>query len=168
MEWWSHCVRHWCRFFRNVCLEKWSIIFYVFVRLCVLSHESSCDGANFSPHAEIQSGDKNGEIWRLYWSNYTLNFFILCKVMNCVNVDFSFLLNNYGNSIHIFLWFNSTIKLLRRKNKSTNFKDISRKSNVAVSNQFLSFCQTNVFVFLATRTNIYKQVNIQENDEHIK
>jgi hypothetical protein len=30
-------------------------------------------------------------------------FFILCTVMNCVNVDFSFLPNNYGNSIHIFL-----------------------------------------------------------------
>jgi hypothetical protein len=124
MKWWSHFVRHWWHFVSKcVCVVKQSVTFYVFIRLCALSHTYSCDGAIFSLCAEIQWCDEKGEVWRFYWNNYTWILFILCKAMNCMDVDFSFFSNNYGNSIHIFLWFYATTKLLRTKNKTTNFKN---------------------------------------------
>jgi hypothetical protein len=62
-------------FFLNVCYEM-CVTFYICVRSCVFSYQISCDGAMFSLCAEIQKCDENGEIWRLYWSNYILKFFL--------------------------------------------------------------------------------------------
>jgi hypothetical protein len=53
-------------FFRNLCVVKQSVTFYVFVRLCTLSRTISCDGAIFSPCAEIQRCGENDEIGKLH------------------------------------------------------------------------------------------------------
>jgi hypothetical protein len=52
------------------------VTFYVCVRSYVFSYKISCDGAILFLCAEIQKCDENGEIWRLYRSNYILKFFL--------------------------------------------------------------------------------------------
>jgi hypothetical protein len=87
-----------------VCCEM-CVTFYVFVRSCVFSYKISCDGAIFF------SLCRNTKMWWERWNLKALLkqlhlvfFFILCTAMNCVNVDFSFLPSNYGNSIDIYFY----------------------------------------------------------------
>jgi hypothetical protein len=75
MKWWSHFIIYWCCFFSK-CIWCEIVCYLIRVRsLCALSHKISCDGPFFSPCAQMQRYDKNDEIWRLSWRNYTLSFF---------------------------------------------------------------------------------------------
>jgi hypothetical protein len=60
----------------------------------------------FSPCAEIQRCDENGEIWRLYWSNYILCFFYFMH-SNELRECWFFISSRQLRELngHLFLWF---------------------------------------------------------------